>query len=307
VVVVGAHLDHLGMGGGWNALDPKVHAVHNGADDNASGVAAMLEVARSLDAKQLRRDVYFVAFSGEEEGDLGSAEYVKHPPTSDPIVAMINMDMVGRMRNNKLIVNGGDSAKEWHELVDPACTEARVDCTVSGSGYGPSDQMSFYVAGVPVLFLFTGSHLDYHTATDDSDKINAAGGARVAMIVTEVTRAVANHAAPLTYVKSPPESSGGDVRHIGASLGTVPSYTDDPGAPPGVQLSDVVPDGPAAKAGLHGGDRIVQVGSVDVRNINDLMFVLQAAKPGVETTIVFVRDGKRQTATATFGVPRGRR
>jgi Tol biopolymer transport system component/Iap family predicted aminopeptidase len=308
-VVVGAHLDHLGMGGGWNALDPKVHAVHNGADDNASGVAAMLEVARTLGAKkgELAHDVYFIAFSGEEEGDLGSADFVAHPIEKQSIFAMINMDMVGRMRNDKLIVNGGDSAKEWHDLVQPACDAARVDCTIGGSGYGPSDQMSFYVAGVPVLFLFTGSHLDYHTATDDSDKINAAGGAQVAKIVADVTRAVANRSAPLTYVKSPPESSGGDVRHIGASLGTVPSYTDDPGAPPGVQLSDVVPDGPAQKAGLHGGDRIVQVGAVEVRNINDLMFVLQAAKPGTETTVVFVRDGKRQTATATFGVPRGRR
>jgi len=310
VIVVGAHLDHLGMGGGWNALDPKVHAVHNGADDNASGVAAMLEVARALGAAKgtLARDVYFVAFSGEEEGDLGSAAFVKKPPTTAPIVAMINMDMVGRMRNGKLLVNGGDSAKEWHDLVAPACEAARVDCTIGGSGYGPSDQMSFYVVGIPVLFLFTGSHLDYHTATDDSDKINAAGGAQVAKIVTDVTRSVANHAGPLTYVKAPPDPmGGGDVRHIGASLGTVPSYTDDPSAPPGVMLSDVVPEGPAAKAGLHGGDRIVQVGSVEIRNINDLMFVLQSAKPGTATTIVFVRDGKRQTAPATFGVPRGRR
>src|SRR5205823_12528808 len=116
VIVVGAHLDHLGMGGGWNALDPKVHAVHNGADDNASGVAALLEVARTLGAKrkELARDVYFVAFSGEEEGDLGSDYFVKHLP-AQPVVAMINMDMVGRMRNNHLLVNGGASAKDGPE------------------------------------------------------------------------------------------------------------------------------------------------------------------------------------------------
>jgi Tol biopolymer transport system component/acetylornithine deacetylase/succinyl-diaminopimelate desuccinylase-like protein len=308
VVVVGAHLDHLGMGGGWNALDPKVHAVHNGADDNASGVAALLEVARALAAnkQQLSRDVYVVAFSGEEEGDLGSDFFVKHLP-AQPVVAMVNMDMVGRMRNDHLIVNGAESAKEWRALVEPACQAARVDCTIGGSGYGPSDQMSFYVAGIPVLFLFTGSHLDYHTATDDSDKINATGGTRAAQIASEVALAVANRGAPLTYVKSPPEPAGGDVRHVGASLGTVPSYSDDPNQPPGVTLSDVVPDGPAAKAGLHGGDRLVQVGSVEIRSINDLMFVLQTAKPGTETQLVYVRDGKRQTATATFGAPRGRR
>jgi Tol biopolymer transport system component/Iap family predicted aminopeptidase len=306
-VLIGAHLDHLGMGGGSNALDPTVHAVHNGADDNASGVAAMIEAAKLLSAHKadLSRDIYFVAFSGEEEGDLGSDFYVKHASTKD-IVAMINMDMVGRMRNNHLVVNGGDSAKEWKELVQPACDAARVDCTISGSGYGPSDHMSFYVAGVPVLFMFTGNHLDYHTATDDADKINSAGGVRVAMIAADVAKAVANRSGALTYVKAPPEHTFGDIRHTGASLGTVPSYSEDPNRAPGVTLSDVVPDGAAAKAGLKGGDRIIRVGTVDIRSINDLMFVLQSAKPGTETKITFVRGGKEETVPATFGVPRGR-
>jgi len=297
------------MGGGSNALDPKVHAVHNGADDNASGVAALLEVARTLSAKKaaLRRDVYLVAFSGEEEGDLGSSHFVKEWKGTEPITAMLNMDMVGRMRGNQLHVNGGDSAKEWRELVEPACATARVECTVGGSGYGPSDHMAFYVAGIPVLFFFTGNHLDYHTATDDADKINAAGGARTAMIVADVAAQVANRAAPLTYVKAPPEPSGGDLRRVGASLGTVPSYDEDPSAPPGVLLSDVVPDGAAQKAGLKGGDRIVKIGTVDIRNVNDLMFVLQAAKPGTTVTIVYLRNGKRESVTATYGVPRGKR
>jgi len=307
VVVLGAHLDHLGMGGGGNALDPQVHAVHNGADDNASGVAALVEAAQLL-AKQkatLQRDVYVIAFSGEEEGDLGSDFYVKHGDMKG-VVAMINMDMVGRMRNNHLNVNGGESAAEWRDLVQPACDAARVECTIGGSGYGPSDHMSFYIAGVPVLFMFTGNHLDYHTATDDSDKINDAGGARVAEIAADIATRVANRAAPLTYVKAPPEQTFGDIRHTGASLGTVPSYSEDPNQPPGVQLSDVVPGGAAAKAGLKGGDRIIRVGSVDIRGINDLMFVLQGGKPGTEVKITFIRDGKEQTVTATFGVPRGR-
>ena len=308
VVVIGAHVDHLGMGGGGNALDPKVHAVHNGTDDNASGVAALLEVARTLAAKQnaLSRDVYLVAFSGEEEGDLGSSHFVKEWK-GDPIVAMLNMDMVGRMRGNQLHVNGGESAKEWRELVEPACAMARVQCTVGGSGYGPSDHMAFYVANIPVLFFFTGNHLDYHTASDDADKINAAGGARVAMIVSEIAEHVANREAVLTYVKAPPEVTGGDLRRVGASLGTVPSYDEDPSAPAGVLLSDVVPDGAAAKAGLKGGDRIVQIGTVEIRNVNDLMFVLQAAKPGTEAKIIYVRNGKRETATATYGAPRARK
>lgn len=309
VIVIGAHIDHLGMGGGSSALDPKVHAVHNGADDNASGVAALLETARTLAARkaELGRDIYFVAFSGEEEGDLGSSHFVKEWKGSEQIVAMLNMDMVGRMRGNQLHVNGGESAKEWRDLVEPACTAARVECSIGGSGYGPSDHMAFYTAGIPVLFFFTGNHLDYHTATDDADKINAAGGARVAMIVSDVAARVANQTTALTYVKAPPEPMGGDLRRVGASLGTVPSYDEDPNAPPGMLLSDVIPDGPAAKAGLKGGDRIIKMGSVDIRSVNDLMFVLQAAKPGQEVQVTYLRNGKRETVTATFGAPRSRK
>jgi S1-C subfamily serine protease len=167
--------------------------------------------------------------------------------------------------------------------------------------------MAFYVTGIPVLFFFTGNHLDYHTATDDADKINATGGARIAMIVSDVALALAKRADALTYVKAPPETMAGDVRRVGASLGTVPSYSEDPNQPPGVVLSDVVPDGAAARAGLKGGDRIVQIGSIEIRSINDLMFVLQTAKPGTDVKLTYVRDGKRVTVTATYGVPRSRR
>jgi membrane-associated protease RseP (regulator of RpoE activity) len=219
------------------------------------------------------------------------------------------MDMVGRMKMNRLHVNGGDSAKEWKELLEPICTTARVQCSIGGSGYGPSDHMPFYIANVPVLFFFTGSHREYHTANDDADMINAAGGARVAMIAADAALAVANRSAALTYVKLPPENiMTGDVRRGGASLGTVPSYAenDRPGER-GMVLSDVVPGGPAAKAGLKAGDRIIQVGTTEIASVMDLMFVLRAAKPGQQVTITFVRDGKQQSVTATFGAPRGRR
>ncbi len=305
VIVVGAHYDHLGMGGP-DALDTEP-AIHNGADDNASGVAAVIEVARTLAARksELTRDVYVVAFSGEEMGDLGSAFYVKHPPTPEPVFAMLNMDMVGRMRVNALQVLGSESAAEWSALVGPACDEARVACSLSGSGYGPSDHMSFYAAGAPVLHFFTGGHLDYHKATDDADKINAAGGARVAQIVADVALRV-DAAETLTYKKVAAPPQGGDVRARGSSLGTIPSYSEDPTAPPGVVLSDVIPDGPAQKAGMKGGDRLVDIGGTEVRNVHDLMFVLTAHKPGQKTTVTYVRDGKRVTVDAVFGAPRSR-
>ncbi len=308
VLVIGAHMDHLGMGGP-HALDPQVNDVHNGADDNASGVAVLMEVTRTLAANKatLARDVYIVAFSAEEMGDLGSFHYTKNLPTKDPIVAMLNLDMVGRMRMSQLHVNGGDSAKEWKEIVQPACKTARVECTVTGSGYGPSDHMPFYVAGIPVLFFFTGNHLDYHTAKDDASKINAIGAAKVAAITTEVAVSVANRATKLTYVKSPPELlRGGDMRRRGASLGTVPSYSEDPNQPKGVLLSDVVPDGPAAKAGLKGGDLVIQIGTTEIASVSDLMYVLGAAKPGEKTTVTFVRNGKTEKVDATFGTPRSR-
>jgi S1-C subfamily serine protease len=193
-------------------------------------------------------------------------------------------------------------------MVQPACDAARVQCTIGGSGYGPSDHMPFYIAGAPVLFFFTGSHREYHTANDDSQLINAIGGARVAQIAADTAVTVANRSGALSYVKSAPESPmGGDVRRRGASLGTVPSYSEEPNQPKGVVLSDVVPDGAAAKAGLKANDRIIQIGTHEVANVQDLMFVLEQSKPGQETTINFIRDGKQQSVKATFGTPRGRR
>ena len=309
IVVVGAHLDHLGQGGP-SALDPGTVATHNGADDNASGIAGLLEVARTLGAKkaELQRDVYFVAFSAEEMGTLGSEYYVKHPPTKEPIVAMLNMDMIGRMKMNQLFVNGGDSAKEWKEIVEPICATHKVACQVAGSGYGPSDHMPFYIAGSPVLFMFTGSHREYHTAKDDSELINSIGGAKVAAITADTAIAVANRPGNLSYVKSANDQAmGGDVRKRGASLGTVPAYANDPNAPKGMTLQDVVPEGPAAKAGLKAGDRIIQLNTAEISNVADLMIVLETAKPGTEVKITYVRDNKIQQATATYGVPRGRR
>jgi hypothetical protein len=304
-VVIGAHYDHLGMGGP-GSLDPDVKAPHNGADDNASGTAALIEVARILVGQRdkLKRDVYLVGFSAEESGIVGSSYFVKNPPPGlaiDQVAAMLNMDMVGRLRSNRLSVLGGKSGAEWPELVSAACGRARVTCTVDGSGYGPSDQTPFYAAGVPVLHFFTGAHTDYHKTTDDAGAINAAGIARTAEIVADVATSVAVRPARITYVKVAAPPPAGDARSFGASLGTIPEYSDQG---EGMLLAGVRPDGPADKAGMKRGDRLIEIGTTEIKGVHDLMYVLQAAKPGERRKVVVLRDGNKVTLEVTFGKSR---
>ncbi len=302
-VVIGAHYDHLGMGG-HGSLAPGVDAPHNGADDNASGVAALLEVARVLSARraELPRDVVLIAFAGEELGVLGSTALMRSPPerlAPGDIVAMLNMDMVGRLRDGKLQVLGGDSAPEWAELVQPACAAAGLACNVTGGGFGPSDQTPFYGAGVPVLHFFTGSHAQYHTPDDDAALINAGGGAHVAALVAEVALATAK-LGQLTYKSAPSPMALGDSRG-GASLGTIPDYAGAPGGKAGVFLAGVRPGGPAEKAGIVKGDLVVKIGEVEIRSVEDLMFVLRAAMPGQKTKVVVLRGDKPVEVEVVYG------
>ncbi len=305
VVVIGAHYDHLGYGG-RDSLAPGRHEPHLGADDNASGTATLMEIARAMAASKakLARDVVFVAFSGEEMGVLGSSWFVKHPPPGvapADIVAMLNMDMVGRLRNNSLEVFGTDTATEWPDMLGAACDSARVDCVRdAGGGFGASDHSPFYGAGVPVLHFFSGVHSDYHKPSDTADKLNAAGMAQVAVIVDHVARDVAAHPAKLQYqrVASPPPR--GDVRGFGSSLGTVPDYAGPPNGQKGMLLAGVRPGGAADKAGLKRGDILVRLGDHDIRGVEDLMYVLMATKPGTLLKAVFLRDGKEQSADVTM-------
>ncbi len=305
-VLVGAHYDHLGLGGG-GSLAPDSHEVHNGADDNASGTAALLEVARQLSNLRvhLRRDVYFVAFSGEEAGVLGSTAFTRQPPAGlkmEDLVAMLNMDMVGRLRGDQVAVLGGESAAEWQQIAPPECEQAGILCTLSGDGYGPSDHSPFYAAGVPVLHFFTGAHDDYHKPSDDSGKINAAGGARVASLVAGIAEAVADQPGRLTYKSAPSPAPRGDSRSYGASLGTVPDYAGD--GRPGVLVAGVRPGGAAEAAGIQRGDLLVELSGKEIRDIHDFMYILQRAKPGEKTNAVVVRGGKRLTVDVTFGSSR---
>ncbi len=305
-VVVGAHYDHLGMGGRFSLVPDRVE-VHPGADDNASGVAAILEVARALSSRgsELRRDVIIAAFSGEESGVLGSSEFARSPAMQG-VVAMLNLDMVGRMRQNRLNVLGSESAAEWSDVVGPACAAARVDCSLGGDGYGPSDQTPFYGAGVPVLHFFTGAHSDYHKPSDLADRINAAGAAQTAQIVAQVAQDVGAREQRLTYRKVRAPAPLGDRRSFGASLGTVPDYGGPAHGEKGMLISDVRPGGAADLAGLRRGDILVRVGTHPIGGVEDLMYVLQASKPGETVGVAVLRDGKELRLEATFQEARRR-
>ncbi|MGH7606780.1 MAG: M28 family peptidase, partial [Gemmatimonadales bacterium] len=237
VVVVGAHYDHLGYGG-FGALDPdSTGRVHNGADDNASGTAALLEIGRMLAARRAggppARTIVLVAFSGEELGTLGSSYFVRHavPQPADSIYAMLNLDMVGRLRQARLAALGAASAREFPALLDSLNTPARFDLRASGDGWGPSDHAVFFAARRPVLHFFTNLHGDYHRASDDWDKVNIQGVAEVAQFVADVAWTLANRAGSLTFVDAPPprpQVAGGSTGY-GAYLGTIPDMTGSSG------------------------------------------------------------------------------
>jgi hypothetical protein len=292
-IVLGAHYDHLGLGG-FGSLDPdSTGRVHNGADDNASGVAALIQVAARLAVSPPARTVVFIAFSGEELGLLGSAHYVKEPiyPLAGTI-AMVNLDMVGRLRNGRLIVYGARSAKEFPALLDSLNWYAGFDLKPQGDGYGPSDQSSFYSVKRPVLHLFTDLHEDYHRTTDDWQKINVDGLKRVSDFTLGLVTALANRHRQLTFQDLPasipsqttaPHATPG----YGAYLGTVPDLS---GAPGGVRLVGVRAGSPAEQAGLRGDDIITRIGHVETPDLQAMTDALRLHRPG-DTVEILVRRG----------------
>jgi len=306
VVVIGAHYDHLGLGGP-NALDPdSTGAVHNGADDNGSGTVALIEIARRLAGARPARTIVFVAFSGEELGVLGSAYYAKNPTPlpMDSVYAMVNLDMVGRLRDGKLLALGAETATELRALLDslnggPAASNGtrRFDLRASGDGWGPSDHASFYAAKRPVVHFFTDLHEDYHRATDDWDKINVVGIVQVAGFAADLALALAERPGTLTFVDVPRPQLATSGRSS-ASLGTIPDMSGSPG---GVLLTGVRAGGPGDLAGIRGGDVIVAIGTHTVANLYDMTNALNAHQPG-DTVVVTVRRGSEEiTVTAVLG------
>jgi hypothetical protein len=300
VVVLGAHYDHLGRGGpGSGSLDSdSVGVIHNGADDNASGTAALLEAARLLRGRLQgdRRTVVFVAFTAEEEGLIGSDWYVDHPlQPADSTVTMINFDMVGRLRDRRLLALGAETAPEFPSLLDSVNAAHGFDLRASGDGWGRSDQASFYAEAIPVIHFFTDLHDQYHRVTDDAHLINAAGIARVAAYAADLTIALATRPGRPTYVSIPrPVIASGNR----ASLGTIPDMASSPG---GVRLTGVREGTPAAQAGIQAGDIIVRIGEFPVKDLNDMQNALTSYKPGDVVAVVVRRGEEERTFTVTLG------
>ncbi|MCE9548621.1 MAG: M28 family peptidase, partial [Planctomycetia bacterium] len=300
-IVIGAHYDHLGYGGTGSAA-PGSHDIHHGADDNGSGTVGLLQIARMLSSRDrpLPRRIVFILFSGEERGLLGSAYYIKHPLVPlDKTVAMLNLDMVGRLKDEKLIINGMATGKEFDQLVRRINVQHRFELIKKPEGFGPSDHLSFYAAKVPVMHFFTGTHTDYHRPSDTADKLNIAGIRRIASFVAEIATALAEAPSRPTYqeTKAPPMSTGGTRPYFGS----IPDYSDEG---PGLKLQGVAPDGPASRGGLQAGDVIIRLGESRIGNIVDFDNALRKHKAGEEVQVVVRRGKVEKTLTVTLAPPK---
>ena len=305
VIVISAHYDHLGMKG---------EEVYNGADDNASGTAAMLEIAQYLVAQQkagklkMKRDIIFAAWSGEELGLIGSSYYVNNAVNSqDPhtkpalnkrLAACLNLDMVGRLNKN-LVLQGIGSSSVWTGEIERRNVPVGLPIVTQKDTYLATDATSFYLRGVPILSAFTGAHEDYHSPRDTVDKINFEGTQKISHLMALIARGLITKAEAPDYVKVDPPKNKGSRGGLRAYLGTVPDYAQ--GDMVGVKLSDVAQTGPAAKAGIKSGDVIVKLGDKDVKNIYDYTYVIGDIKIGEEIEIVVLRDGKRVKLKITPG------
>jgi len=301
VVVLGAHYDHLGLGG-TNSAAPGVEAIHHGADDNASGTAALVEVARQLSARgPFQRTVLFAAFSGEERGLLGSGHYTANPAMPlEKTVAMVNLDMVGRLTDDKLIVHGTGTGSTMESIVDRLLEGRSFSVTKEPGGFGPSDHASFYAKKIPVLHLFTGSHEDYHRPTDTAEKVNYEGMTRIVSFVSDLVAELACTEEPPAYVQvasSQFAGGGGDRPYFGS----IPDFAT---SEEGYAISGVAKDSPAAKGGLEGGDVIVRLGESAVKGLEDFDNALRKHRGGDTVPVVVRRNGMEVSLDVTLAPPR---
>ncbi|HRP92750.1 MAG TPA: M28 family peptidase [Ignavibacteriaceae bacterium] len=286
-LVIGAHFDHLGWGG-QNSLYMGEPAIHNGADDNASGTSGLLELAEKFSSikDKIDRDIVIIAFSGEELGLLGSSYVVNNFPISiENNITMINMDMIGRLNDkNDLIVYGTGTSSKWKDILDDK-NEYDFNLTFNDEGFGPSDHSSFYGKKIPVLFFFTGTHSDYHKPSDDADKINESGEEKVVKYVFDVALAIANSEIRPDYI-SVERKDTGKMTGTKVYVGTVPDFA---GEVDGYKLGGVTDGSPAAKAGLQAGDIIIKFGDKKISNIYDFTYALGDYVPGDKVNVIVKR------------------
>lgn len=295
-IVIGGHFDHLGMGGEGSLDGGHEAAVHHGADDNASGAAGVVELARYYASTHANhRTLVFMTFNGEEEGLLGSAAFMAHSPIpAEKMVAMINMDMIGRL-DTSVIIQGMGTSPAWPQLVNEQ-NHDRFKLKLVDDGFGPSDHSSFYSKGIPVLFFFTGLHSDYHRPTDTWEKINYPGEAKVLSYVADVVNVIDARAERPAFTKT--QSSARNSGGFRVYVGSIPDYGYEG---KGLRLSGVSEGGPAQKAGLKEGDVIVRFGTKTINNIYDYTDALGAYKPKDKVEIEFLRGDARTLTTVELG------
>jgi aminopeptidase YwaD len=298
-VIIGAHYDHLGRGNFDSLAPSQIGQIHPGADDNGSGTAGVLELARLLAPQrgQLKRSILFMNFAGEELGLLGSAAWVKEPTRPlDKAVAMLNMDMIGRIKDDKVYIGGVGTGSTFKTVLEQAQKETPFKIEYSAGGYSSSDHTSFVTKKIPVLFFFSGLHSDYHKASDTWDKINAPSAARLLDMVGNVAVQLASADAPPTFQvvgeDKPPAGGGGGG--YGPYFGSIPDFGQTEN---GVKFSDVKPNSPAAKAGLKGGDVLVQWNDKPIKNLYDFTDALRRSKVGDVVEVKVLRDGQPVTAS----------
>ncbi len=301
-IIVGAHYDHVGRGGA-NSLARGSTEIHNGADDNASGTSSLLELARRLGGRKekLPRRIVFIAFTGEELGLLGSARYVKNPLYPlEQTVAMFNMDMVGRLQDDKLTIFGSGTSSRWEQELKALNETAKFDLTFKPEGFGPSDHSSFYGKKIPVLHFFTGNHPDYHRPSDDWDKLNIDGMYRVVAMLEQLIIDTAHNAVRPDYVevKQPATAERSGSRPY---FGTIPDFSEEG---EGYAISGAAPGSPAEKGGLKGGDRIISLGDNKITALDDFDLALRKFKAGENVPVTVLRDGQPVKLTVTLEPPR---
>ena len=301
-IVIGAHFDHLGMGGaGSGSRDPETRSTHPGADDNASGVSGLLELAQKLSAQKsrLKRSIVFIGFDAEEKGLLGSKHFIKNSTIDiNKITTMINMDMIGRMVDSSLTVGGVGTSPAFKPLLDSLKAERTFTLGMSNAGFGPSDHASFYIEDVPVLFFFTGIHNDYHTPRDTWKQINLSGTKTLLDLVYDVVFHLSRAKNRPVFSEAGPKQRQMKSTSLKVTLGVMPSYV---GTEIGLKIDGLSdPDGPAAKAGIRKGDIIKAINGKSIKDIYEYMERLGELREGMTVPVMIDRGDKEIKLSVTF-------